>query len=129
VVTRGSEGGVVIRSSYIPAPHYFDLDMACASVVAAFGPHVYLVGSSIERRDFRDVDVRCILPDEDFDRMFPLGGSSRDPLWSLTCSSVSLWLSKQSGLPVDFQIQRRTQANAEEPGAGRRRSLGLFYGK
>jgi hypothetical protein len=103
----------------------FNLNSACLAIVAALGPHVYLVGSSLERRDYRDVDVRCILPDEDFDRLFPdARGYMYNGLWSVMCSSISLWLSQHSGLPVDFQIQRRTQANELEPGA--RLALGLF---
>jgi len=43
---------------------------------------------------------------------------------SLMCSSISLWLSQRSGLPVDFQIQRMTQANENEKGT--RVALGMF---
>jgi hypothetical protein len=53
----------------------FDLHNACAIIAQAYPEcGVYLVGSSIQRRDFRDVDVRCMLPDEMFDATtgFPL---------------------------------------------------------
>lgn len=39
---------------------------------------------------------------------------------------ISGWLSARSGLPVDFQIQRMTDANAEYPDQPRC-ALGLFY--
>jgi hypothetical protein len=42
------------------------------------------------------------------------------------CSSISEWLAKRSGLPIDFQIQRRTDAN-KEYGGQLRNAIGLFY--
>lgn len=117
------------RANWIPAPHYYNLNAACCVVTEAFGDNPYLVGSALERRDYRDVDIRLILADEEFDVRFPtaakLGTYSYDPLWSLVCSSIALWLSQQSGLPVDFQIQRRTQANAEDGGKPRH-PIGLW---
>jgi hypothetical protein len=115
------------RANYIGAPHFFNLNQACLTLNQAFGfGHIYLVGSSIERRDFRDVDVRCILPDEKFAQLFSglTGDPTRNAFWSLLCSSISLWLSQHSGLPVDFQIQQQTVANAENNGP--RHALGLF---
>jgi len=38
------------------------------------------------------------------------------------CSSISLYLSQHSGLPVDFQIQQASNANAQY--AGPRHALG-----
>ena len=35
------------------------------------------------------------------------------------------WLARQSGLPIDFQIQRRTEANIQYP--GQRQALGMFH--
>jgi hypothetical protein len=115
------------RANYIPAPHFFNLNQACRVLVDAFGAHIYLVGSAIERREYRDVDVRCILPDEDFDRLFPglSGNPSRDALWSVMCSAISLQLSQHSGLPVDFQIQQQTECNTWSSGRPRH-ALGLF---
>jgi hypothetical protein len=106
----------------------FRLHHACAVLVQAFGCRTYLVGSSLERRDFRDVDVRTILDDADFDRMFPgiVGNNpERSALWSLVCTLIALYLSEASGLPVDYQIQRQTNANEEHK--GRRNALGIFY--
>jgi hypothetical protein len=117
----------MVRANYIPAPHFFELNQACRMLTEAFGYHVYLVGSSIERRDYRDVDIRCILPDKEYARMFgePSSAShARNAMWSLMCSSISLWLSRATGLPIDFQIQQQTQANAEF--AGTRCAIGIF---
>lgn len=122
------------RAHYIGAPEFFLLNQACVLVEQAFGFGLgtYLVGSSLVRRDFRDVDLRCILLDEDFARLFPgvNGGSSwRHPLWSLVCSSISLHLSRASGLPIDFQIQAQTEANRDYPSPEHsRNAVGLFFG-
>ena len=117
------------RANYIRAPHFFNLDQACGTLREAFGPHIYLVGSSLSRRDHGDVDVRCILPDEHYDRLFPglcaSAAPHRSALWSLVCASISLWLSRHADLPVDFQIQQATQANEQYP-TEPRSALGLF---
>lgn len=121
------------RANYVPAPHFFALNHSCDLLNKALGGFgCYLVGSSLERRDYRDVDVRFILSDEEFDRMFRVrpedaeSGASGwlNPLWSLMCTAISVWLREQTGLPVDFQIQRQTQANAKHP--GKRSALGIF---
>lgn len=117
------------RANWLGAPAAFNLNQACLTLSEAFGwGHTFLVGSAIERRDFRDVDVRVILDDAEYDRMFPNQTDSRaaqhDAYWSLLCSSVSEWLASRTGLPIDFQIQRRTQAN--EKFQGKRQALGIF---
>jgi len=121
------------RANYVPSPHFFNLNQACRLINDAFegGFGCYLVGSSLDRRDYRDVDVRYIMKDDAYDRLFrdgrgENGGGYLNPLWSLLCSTISMWLSQQSGLPIDFQIQRQTQANQLHPGAGRRQPLGIF---
>jgi hypothetical protein len=114
------------RVCYIGAPEMFNLNQACLSLVAAFGHNIYLVGSSLIKRDYRDVDIRCILSDEEFDRIFPEleNAYMYNGLWSLMCSSISLWLSQHTGLPIDFQIQKMSKANENEKGT--RVALGLF---
>jgi len=120
------------RANYIGAPQFFRLNEACRIVNDAFGfgYGVFLVGSSLTRRDYRDVDLRLIVTDEDFARLFPgeLGASWRHPFWSLLCSSISLYLSQVSGLPVDFQVQSMTEANRDYAAPEHERcALGLFY--
>ncbi len=114
------------RANYVPAPHYYKLNQACTIVNSAFDSFgCYLVGSSLERRDFRDVDVRLILSDEEYARLFRTAdGGWMDPFWSLLCTTISDWLSQQSGLPIDFQIQQQTRANAQH--SGMRSALGVF---
>jgi hypothetical protein len=92
------------------------LDLAVRPIDHAFAgcrfAGTYLVGSIERGEDARDVDVRTILADEDFDAFF--GGS---PLfWSVFCLGVTAWLREQTGLPIDYQVQRMTEANAEHKG-------------
>lgn len=76
----------------------------------AFG--AYHVGSSLTRADYRDVDVRLILKDAQFEHLFGAGDKSTGhfDFWSLTCLSLSEWLRARTGLPVDFQITSLTEA-------------------
>lgn len=117
------------RANWIAAPEYFALNQACVAINAAFnGFGCYLVGSALERRDHRDVDVRYIMDDDEFDAMFRAGGTTRDAYWSLICLSVSVWLREQTGLPVDFQIQRQSDCNADPQNEGKHRdALGIFH--
>lgn len=113
------------RANYVPAPHYYNLNQACSIVNRAFGGTCYLVGSSLAKRDWRDIDVRLIMDDAEYDRLFiDKTHQTHNPFWSLLCTSISLWLRQQTDLPIDFQIQRQTQAN--ETHAGKRSALGLF---
>ncbi|SRR5260370_10743232 len=115
------------RVNWIGAPQFFNLNHACRILTEAYGYHVYLVGSAMERRDFRDVDIRCILDDDEFARLFP--DCPRNPQWnarwSLLCSAISEWLSTHSSLPVDFQFQSQTAANRDF-GDRPRSALGFF---
>ncbi len=112
------------RANYVAAPHFYNLNQACALINKALDSMCYLVGSSLVTKDYRDVDVRCIMADAAYDRLFRNEYGWTNPLWSLMCTTWSAWLSQQSGLPVDFQIQRQTRANAEHD--GKRSALGIF---
>lgn len=105
------------------------LDRACDPIWDAFGS-TYLVGTAQTGGAYRDVDVRTILADEDFDRLFSsptdedgsfehIDGASLgtgQALWSLICRSVAQMLVAQTGLPIDYQIQRMTEANEKYDG-------------
>ena len=113
------------RANYVPAPHFFRLNHACTLVNKAFGGFgCYLVGSALVRRDYRDVDVRLILSDDEYARLFRDTHGFLNPFWSLLCTSISLWLSQETGLPIDFQIQSQTRANKTYP--GERSAIGLY---
>ena len=98
----------------------WQLDQACYPLNRAFGVCTYLVGTAFDGESWRDVDVRTILYDDDFDELF----GDRDTLWGLVCLAVGQYLSDASGLPVDFQIQRMTEAN-EKHGGKPRSPLGM----
>lgn len=115
------------RGCYLAATALFQLNHAAVILNRAFDSTCYLVGSCMRTKEYRDVDVRLILFDEEYDRLFP-GTKGRAPqtnaLWSVMCVSISEHLSRLTGLPVDFQIQRMTQANEEYDGP--RNALGIF---
>lgn len=73
-----------------------------------FGP--YLVGSAMETRDYRDIDLRVLLPDKIYDKI-----SSIIDLDMLGIA-VSLWGQKTTGMPIDYQVQRQSNANKEFKG-------------
>lgn len=103
------------KANYIGAPAAFKLELACQHLNRAFGGWgCYHVGSSRERANWRDVDVRMILDDKDFDKLFPDAQENSwefDPRWLLMTVAISEWLSKETGLPIDFQFQKQSHAN------------------
>ena len=114
------------KSVYIGAPACFALEQCCQQLNDAFDTFgCYVVGSSLERADWRDVDVRLIMSDEQFAKEFPTAGNhwEHDPKWLLLTVSISGWMSKVTGLPIDFQIQPQTHANDRH--LGRRDAIGL----
>ena len=94
----------------------------------AFGHLPYLVGSAAVGKVWRDVDVRLILPDDEFDALFPghTYPSRYDGRWGLLCAALSELARVRTGLPVDFQIQRATWANERFSRAHVRLALGIY---
>lgn len=92
----------------------------------AFGYLPYLVGSAATGKEWRDVDVRLMLPDDEFDALFPTHTrpARHDGRWGLICAALSELAKARSGLPVDFQIQRMSWANDHYP-EGMRVPLGI----
>jgi hypothetical protein len=119
------------KSVYVGAPACFSLELACQPINRAFGGFgCYLVGSALERPDWRDIDVRYIMTDEEFAAEFPAVNMAAhnwefDPKWILLTTGISAYLSKASGLPVDFQFQPQTHANERHKGP--RNALGLEF--
>lgn len=115
------------KFSHIGAPACFALEEECKKLNRAFGGHCYQVGSSLERPDWRDVDIRMILADADFATLFPNAGDhwEHDPRWTFMVIAISERLSKITGLPIDFQFQPQTHANARHP--GKRNAKGMSF--
>lgn len=121
-MTEGIEKGV--GRSHVGMPASLYLDHFGIEVYEAFGDFPYLVGSAVRTTAWRDVDVRLILADEDYERL--LGDLARPQClngkWNAFCLAFSALGARMTGLPVDFQIQQRTEAN--ERYSGRRHPLG-----
>lgn len=96
----------------MPAALY--LDEFGSQVWAAFGHPPYLVGSALaEKTGWRDVDVRLILSDEEYEAM----GFGHPHHHQFNAKWVSLVMAysalgrHMTGLPIDFQIQQQSHAN------------------
>ena len=98
------------RATYLSPPDLYRLDWACRPIWLAFDTPPYLVGSALERVDFRDIDLRLILDD---DRFTELVGGSGD-LRLLLNIALSGLIASAAGqrAPIDFQIQSMSEANA-----------------
>jgi len=106
-----------------PAAAY--LEEFGSQVWHAFGKPPYLVGSATHTTTWRDVDVRLILADEEWDR-WGFGDpncydNGRRIAFDMAFSELGR---RMTGLPVDFQIQQQTRANLAY-GFGHRIPLGL----
>lgn len=97
-----------------------------SKIIDAFGHIPYHVGSSLElKTGWRDVDVRLILPDDEY-RDMGLGAPGRpsqNAKWVALCLAFSELGKSMTGLPIDFQIQQMTRANEEH--GGPRSAIGL----
>jgi len=104
------------RANYVPSPPaLFRLRLFGDTVHRLIGQRAYLVGSVLTRREHRDIDVRIMLADDTFERVF---GTDAD--WrtngSLTLANMALsaLAREMSGLNVDCQIQQRSDANERD---------------
>lgn len=80
-----------------------------------FGHVPYHVGSSLKSKDWRDVDVRLILPDGEFEARFGQIQNYNNPkLAAITLAFCALG-KEMTGLPIDFQIQPQSHANEKYP--------------
>jgi hypothetical protein len=103
-------------------PDCWLLKLFGAHVDQAFGHVPFHVGSSLtEKRGWRDVDVRLMLPDDEYAAYFgdplrapePGYGGPRRMMWELAWATLGR---KMTGLPIDFQFQQMTLANEEFDG-------------
>lgn len=116
------------KVSYVGAPAIFVLEEECQKLTKAFGGFgCYLVGSALQRADWRDIDVRYILPDEEFKALFPDADRrwENDARWLFLNIAIAERLSRATGLPVDFQFQPQTHANERHDGP--RHALGMRF--
>jgi hypothetical protein len=90
-------------------PHNLLLFAWAQQIDWAFGVSPLLVGSATQRKDWRDVDIRLVLPREQFlqwvgDPDYYLDGRRQS-----MCIAFSTWGRQQTGLPIDFQFQSDTE--------------------
>ena len=96
------------------------LDEACQPIRQTFHAPPYLVGTALAGRDYRDVDVRLILEDGPYDALADQLGPGGMAFLGIAFGE---YLAARTGLPVDFQIQRQSEAN--ELHKGPRNPLGV----
>lgn len=89
------------RAIYLRVDQVRALDHWCWLLAESFGEVPYLVGSVLERDDYRDVDVRIGVSDEKWK------GLVMRPL-DLNML-LSQWGQRLTGLPIDCQVQRETE--------------------
>lgn len=122
------------RATFLSPPDFRRLDWACRPIVDAYGEPVYLVGSVLERADYRDIDLRLILADDVMERM--LGADETYGLHNrptpfgvrqLLNVALSDFIARAANLPapVDFQIQSMSEANVPEHGS--RNPIGMTF--
>ncbi len=127
-----TEKPAVRPASYLSPPDFQRLNWACIPITQAFGEPPYLVGSTLTRPDFRDIDIRLILDDAVVDRMLchstfghhENGDPARVRLLLNIALSDLIARSANARAPVDFQIQSMTEANVPEHGM--RNPLGIL---
>jgi len=104
----------MIMSSLSPR-QMFLLDEACKPIHKAFGNCPYLVGTAaaIEKQSYRDVDVRLMLFDNEYDALKEVIGQNAIIFLSL---AIGEYLASRTNMPIDFQIQRQTEANEKHKG-------------
>jgi hypothetical protein len=84
-----------------------------SQIWSAFGQPAYLVGSATRSKNWRDVDIRLIMDDKEYEAM-GFGKPeemSRNGKWVAYCLAFSVLGKQMTGLPIDFQIQQRSYAN------------------
>ena len=107
------------RSLYLSVEDIWRLSQAMRPIEEAFGGTAWIVGSVLERDNWRDVDVRIILDDEDYGRIFhPVVNNEvgvpcglEDQFRMVLQTAISGMLRQTTGLPIDFQVQSKTEAN------------------
>lgn len=90
----------------------FLLDLACKPIEEGIGATFHVGTSAHGRTEYRDVDVRTILADEQYDALADAIEPAGVAFLGL---AIGEYLHSLTGLPIDYQIQRQTEANAQHP--------------
>lgn len=88
-------------------------------IFAAWGEIGYQVGSSLKGKDWRDVDIRVMLSKDEYARHFgdvwQNGMRHQNPRWRAEMQAWTTLGREITGLPIDFQVERLSEANAVWP--------------
>ncbi len=101
--------------------------MPASLKLQAFGEYVnaafdvsacYQVGSSLTTTAWRDVDVRVMLSDEEYERQGfgHVDHPHSNVKWVALTLAFSALGREMTGLPIDFQIQQQSEANKKHEG-------------
>lgn len=106
--------------STLSPPVLHRLDLACKHIREVFGGWngPYLVGSVQERKagPGSDVDLRLILDDDAYDALM---AGTPEGFATLLDFALGAYVRELTGLPIDFQVQRMTEANERHAGKQR----------
>lgn len=105
------------RSHYLNTVEWFNLNTCGDILYKWLGYQVFLVGSCLTTRDFRDVDIRAIFDSENYTGFLSSSTDRR-----IVSMFISAWLSERTKLTIDFQFQTRDEA---EEFKGDRLTLGI----
>ena len=98
------------RASYLDVDEVRSLDHFALSLDVMFDANVGIihVGSSLSRADYRDVDVRVVLTDDDYRQLAEVVN-----MLDLNML-LSGWGRRVTGLRIDCQIQSLAESSTEE---------------
>jgi hypothetical protein len=119
-------GGEKQRSTALSPHDFVILDHWGRQLYDAFNARPYLVGSVARAaKDWRDVDVRILLPDDaGWLIEFPdMEGAIQSIRLRTINMAVTLWGRRVTGLPIDFQFQPESEWRSY--GDERRAALGI----
>lgn len=119
------KGIIMIIGTGMPQSLY--LDHWAYHVGKCFKNTCYLVGSALESKQWRDIDVRIIMEDSEWEQWFgpTRNGTSCNIKWSAMMAAFSAWGKETTGLPIDFQIHFRSavkESDWDKP----RNPLGIY---
>lgn len=97
-------------NGYVGMPTALYLDEYARHLKSAFDSDVYLVGSSLQTKEWNDLDVRVIFSDEKFKDMGFGDPEKRfkNKKWISLCLAYSCLGKSMTGYIVDFQIMQES---------------------
>ena len=114
------------RGTSLSPQDFLLLDEWGTQLTEAFGDTPYLVGSVARAaRDYRDVDVRMLLPDEAWWLYGTQAMTMTRLSWRLRVinMTITMWGRQVTGLPIDFQFQPGEEFHSYDD--DRRSALGI----